>query len=272
MSHRDQGIDASAETHQLLTRLRVPAATVMSVGESSGSKTRPPTVAPWRTVAQPDRQTSAGLTGGWDGTSHRMLPMLPNPPRRVLLHETPDTQVWLDLDTGRELTLPRHKPTLTEAVEQFVRTMRVPFEWEDDSTISLRLIGAVLTPRMTISALEDRRAVVFELDLQVCVPETSRSLVLETLALLGPYVNLPVLMFGDPPELHLRHVVDVGAMEPTTDFLRQQFVRVMDVSQPLHLTLASVIAGGCAPAAALELWQTAVRQIAGQRLVKREDA
>jgi len=198
--------------------------------------------------------------------------MLPNPPRRVLLHETPDTQVWLDLDTGRELTLPRHKPTLTEAVEQFVRTMRVPFEWEEDSMVSVQLIGLVLTPRMTITALEDRRAIVIELDLQVCVAETSRSLVFETLAVLGPYVNLPVLFFGDPPGLFVRHLVEVGAMEPTTDFLRQQFVRVMDVSQPLHLTLASVIAGGCTPAAALELWQTAVRQIGEQRLVKREAA
>jgi len=41
----------------------------MSVGKSPGSKTRPPTVAEWRTVAQPDRQSNAGITGGWERCS-----------------------------------------------------------------------------------------------------------------------------------------------------------------------------------------------------------
>jgi hypothetical protein len=244
---------------------------VESVGESPGSKTRPPTVAEWRAVAQPADSTIVGTTGGWDSYTPTESSMSTQHPRRILLAQTDTHDTWLDLDTGAELVLPRPARTLRLAVDAYFNAYHLSGTWDGEAFASVPFYTKTLRTMVVFGVHEASRCLVLQAELQIQIPNSIRPVMLEALAAVSEDLHHLVRVEGAPARLFLTQTLWVHDWQPSPEVLQTNVEALLLTAETLHLLLATVMAGLIRPGSELRLFRSALTRFEQLPLVERDE-
>jgi hypothetical protein len=186
-------------------------------------------------------------------------------PRRLLLSEDHRQLVWLDLETGGELVVPRDggeaAPDIPIArmIEAYFESVGVPPRRTASGGFAIGFRRELFDGTLVIEVNEEKRVAWWSVDLGLVVPGHRREAVAKALVELQALGEQRVVLTGD--RIFSVQYVPLGNLVPSVRFVDEQADMAMNHVPLFHLLLGCVIAGLCKPESVVSLARTALESL-----------
>jgi hypothetical protein len=148
-----------------------------------------------------------------------------------------------------DTTRPSALTPLAESVARCLAEMEFRYDTDNDGTIRVPFQGKLVNAEVQISIPQDRRDLVFRLDLQVAVPQINEEQLLHAVEELNRHYCVAQLLFNEHRRtIEAYHAVYLADIEPTPAFILEQLRVVMHNHDVIHHTLADFLFNSYGPA------------------------